>query len=153
MPIRFATLSDVPAMVESAGRVHVLTRFGSKPYDAQKVAQAFTELIEQRKSKYGFFVAEDDAGRIVGTLIGVIEERILSDACIACVMHLDVLPGSRRGDCATKLLKAFETWSANRGAIEIEIGVGGAETRALGRFARKMGYRAVGGNYLKQAGA
>jgi len=153
MPIRFATLSDVPALVESAGRVHVLTRFGSKPYDAQKVAQVFTELIDQRKSKYGFFVAEDAAGRFAGTLIGAIEERILSDARVACVMHLDVLPESRRSDCATKLLKAFETWSANRGAAEIEFGVGRAEIRTLGRFARKMGYRAVGGNYLKQAGA
>lgn len=150
MPIRFATLSDVPALVEGAGRAHALTRFRSQPYDAQKAAQAFTALIEQRKSKYGCFVAEDADGRIVGALIGSLEQQIFSDCCTACVMHFDVLPESRTGEHATRLLKAFETWSANRGAIEIAFEVGGPEMQQLGRLARKMGFRAIGGNYVKE---
>src|SRR5689334_22632048 len=100
MPIRFATLSDVPALVEGAGRVHALTRFRSRPYDAQRVTQAFSELIEQRRSSYGFFVAENIVGQIVGTLIGSIQREILFDACTASVMHFDVLPDSRRREYA-----------------------------------------------------
>ena len=150
MPIRFATLSDVPALVEGAGRAHASTRFRSQPYDAQKVAHAFTELIEQRQSKYGCFVAEDAAGRVVGALLGSIERQILSDACTASVIHFNVLPESRVGEHAIRLLGAFEAWSMNRGAIEIAFGVGGTEVQRLGRLARKMGFRSVGGNYVKE---
>ena len=149
MPIRFATLSDVPALVEGASRVHALKH--GHPYNAQRVARAFTELIEQRKSKYGVFVAENDQGRIVGTLIGSIEQQVLSDTCTASVMHLDVPQESRMGEYAVPLLRAFETWSANRGAIEIAFGVGGgAEARRLGRIARRVGFHAMSGNYVKQ---
>lgn len=149
MTIRFATLSDVPALVEGANRIHATTRFRGRPYDAQKVAQSFTELIEQRKSTYGFFVAEDVDGRIVGALIGSIEREILSGVCTANVMHFDVLP--RMGEYAARLLRAFETWSANRGAVEIALGVNGAaERQRLGRLARKLGFHATGGNYVKQ---
>ena len=130
-----------------------MARFRCRPYDAQKVAQAFTELIEQRQSKYGCFVAEDAAGRVVGALVGSIERQILSGACTASVMHFDVLPESRMGEYAIRLLGAFEAWSVNRGAIEIAFGVGGAETQRLGRFARRMGFRAIGGNYVKEARA
>ncbi len=150
MPIRFATLSDVPALVEGAARAHALTRFRSQPYDAQKVAHAFTELIEQRQSKYGCFVAEDATGRVVGALIGSIERQILSGACTACVMHFNVRPESRVAGHAVRLLAAFEAWSTNRGAIEIAFGVGGTEVQRLGRLARKMGFRSVGGNYVKE---
>ncbi len=149
MPIRFATLSDVPALVEGAGRAHAVARFRSQPYDAQKVAQAFTELIEQRQSKYGCFIAEDAAGRVVGALVGSIERQFLSDACTASVMHFDVLPESRMGEHAVRLLGAFEAWSVNRGAIEIAFGLGGAGVQRFRRFARKMGFRAIGGNYVK----
>jgi len=149
MPIRFATLSDLPALVEGAGRAHALTRFRSQPHDAQKVAHAFTELIEQRQCRYGCFVAEDAAGRVVGALIGSIERQVLSEVCTASVMHFDVLPESGMGEHAIRLLRAFELWSVNRGAIEIAFEVG-TRTQRLGRLARRMGFRAMGGNYVKE---
>jgi GNAT superfamily N-acetyltransferase len=150
MPIRFATLSDVPVLVEGAGRMHASTRFRGQPYDAHKVSNAFADLIEQRKSRYGFFIAENPEGQIVGALIGSIEQQILSTVCTANVMHLDVRPEARMGGYAVRLLRAFETWSTNRGAVEIALGVnGGAEMRRLGQFARRMGFRAIGENYVK----
>jgi len=151
MPIRFATLSDVPALVASATRAHALTRLRSQPYNTQRATEAFTTLIEQRRSKYGCFVAEDARGRIVGTLIGTIEQQILSDARTASVMHFSMLPESRVGEYGVRLLRAFETWSANRGATEIEFGVDGAEVKRLGRLARKVGFRAMGRSYVKEA--
>ena len=149
MPIRFATLSDVPALVEGAAHAHALTRFRSQPYDAPKVAHAFTELIQQRQSKYGCFVAEDAAGRVVGALIGSIERQILSGACTASVMHFNVLPESRASEHAIRLLGAFEAWSMNRGAIEIAIGR--AEMQRFARLARKLGFRATSRSYVKEA--
>lgn len=150
MPIRFANLSDVPALVESAGRVHASTRFRAHPYDARRAGEAFTELIEQRKSSYGCFVAEEADGRVVGALIGGIEQRVVSGACTASVMHFDVSAESRMDEHALRLLGAFEAWSVNRGAVEIAFEVARHQTQRLGRFARKMGFRASGENYVKR---
>lgn len=149
MPIRFATLSDVPDLVESASRAHSLMHSCRRPYDAHKAAQAFTELIEQRKSRYGCFVAEDAKGRLVGALIGSIEQQIFSDARTASVMHFDVLPESRASEHAVSLLRAFETWSTNRGATEIAIG--GTGMQRFGRLARRLGFRLTTRTYAKEA--
>ena len=149
MPIRFATLSDVPALVEGAGRAHALASGRRRPYDMQRAGQALSELIEQRQSTYGCFVAEGAGGRIVGALIGAIERRILSNACMASVLHFEVLPDSRMAANAIRLLGAFEAWSVNRGAIEIGFELRAAQIQRLGRFATRMGFRMVGASYLK----
>lgn len=150
MSIRFARIQDVPALVEGASRMHALTRFKAQPFSAQKVAQAFVDLIEQGKGKYAFFVAESGQGRIVGALIGVMEQQIFSDAWTASVMHYDVLPEARMGGYGVRLLRAFEQWAKNRSAFEITFGVNsGLEIAMLSQFAGRMGYRKVGENYAK----
>lgn len=152
MTIRFATLADVPVLVEGGSRMHALTRFRSQPYDAQRVAQAFVDLITQGQNKYAFLVAVSADGRVVGALIGVLEQQIFSSALTASVMHFDVLPEARMGGYAPRLLNAFETWSTNRGAIEVVFGVNsGVDSERIGRFAKKMGFEAIGANYAKDA--
>jgi GNAT superfamily N-acetyltransferase len=150
MTIRFATLADVPSLVEGGSRMHALTRFRSQPFNAQRVAQAFTDLITQGQGKYSFLVAASADGRIVGALIGVMEQQIFSDAYTASVMHFDVLPEARMGGHGVRLLRAFEKWAENRNATEICFGVNSdTEIEMLGRFATKMGYRKVGENYVR----
>ena len=150
MPIRFATVADIPALVEGGKRMHALTRFRSQPYIEAKVAKAFEALITQGQGKYVFLVAEDGERRVVGALIGVIEQQIFSDAWTASVMHYDVLPEARMGGYAVRLLKAFETWAHNRDAIEISLGVNSGEAlEKLSEFVLRMGYRKVGENYVK----
>ena len=152
MTIRFATLDDVPALVEGGSRMHALTRFRSQPYNAQKVAQAFVDLITRGQGKYAFLVAASTSGQIVGALIGVMEQQIFSDGYTASVMHIDVLPEARMGGYGVRLLKAFEQWAKNRKAVEIYFGVNSdTEVQMLERFAVKMGYRKVGGNFAKRA--
>jgi len=52
-----------------------------------------------------------------------------------------------------RLLKAFETWCANRKVVEIAFGVNsGEQLETLGRFACRMGYEKTGENYLKRNG-
>jgi len=150
MTIRFATLADVPSLVEGGSRMHALTRFRSQPFNAQRVAQAFTDLIAQGQGKYAFLVAASGDGRIVGALIGVMEQQIFSDAHTASVMHFDVLPEARMGGHGVRLLKAFEQWARNRGAFEITFGVNsGVALGTLSRFALRMGYTKVGDNHAK----
>lgn len=152
MPIRFATLADIPSLVEGGSRMHALTRFRNQPYNAQKVAQAFSDLIRHGKGKYAFLVALGAEGRMVGALIGVMEQQIFSDAFTASVMHFDVLPEARMGGYGVRLLRAFEQWAKNRKAIEVSFGVNSeAEIESLATFAGKMGYRKVGENFVKEA--
>jgi GNAT superfamily N-acetyltransferase len=151
MPIRFAQREDIPALVEGGAKMHQLTRFKSQPYNAQKVAQTFADLINPgAATKYVFLVAENSEKKIVGALIGLVEQQIFSDGWTASVMHFDVLPQARMGGYGVRLLKAFEQWAKNRNAIEITLGVNsGVDTESIGSFIQKMGYIKVGENYAK----
>ena len=152
MTIRFATLADVPSLVEAGSRMHALTRFRSQPFSAQRLAQAFSDLIAQEQGKYAFLVAAHVDGGIVGALIGVMEQQIFTDAYTASVMHFDVLPEARMGGHGVRLLRAFERWARNRNAIEVCLGVNSApETEQLGRFIKRMGYRSVGANFVRDS--
>lgn len=151
MPIRFAKLDDLPALVAGGRRMHALTRFRELDYNEDKVACAFTDLITKGQHKYVFFVAEDNAGRVVGALIGVLEQHIFSDQLTSSVLHYDVLPEARMGGYGVRLLKAFEQWAVNRKVVEISLGVNSGEgLERLSRFAQRMGYRKIGENFLKE---
>jgi GNAT superfamily N-acetyltransferase len=151
MPIRLAKIDDVPALVEGGRRMHALTRFRHLEFDADKIARSFTDLIQKGQHKYVFLVAEDGTGRIVGALIGVLEQHIFSDQVTASVMHYDVLPEARMGGYGVRLLKAFEQWCANRKVVEISLGVNSGDAfEAVGRFITRVGYRKVGENFVKE---
>lgn len=97
-----------------------------------------------------FFVATGNEGKVVGGLLGVLEQHIFSDQLTASVMHFDVLPEARMGGHGVRLLKAFETWCANRKVVEIVFGINSGEhLEVLGRFAQRMGYAKIGENYVK----
>jgi GNAT superfamily N-acetyltransferase len=150
MPIRFAQISDVPALVEGASRMHALTRFRIYPFSAQKTTDSFASLIHHDKGKYAFFVAENEEKTIVGALIGVIEQQIFTEALTGSIMHIDVVPEARMGGHGVRLIKAFEVWARNRNALEIYFGINsGTEAQLLGRLALKMGYESVGENFVK----
>lgn len=150
MAIRFAKLDDVPSLVEGCARMHAITRFRNHPFNARKVEKSFASLITQGQGKYVFLVAAHADGQIVGALIGVMEQQIFSDAYTASVMHIDVLPEARMGGYALRLLRAFEKWAGNRGALEIAFGVNSdADADLVGRFAIRTGYRKVGENFVK----
>ena len=151
MAIRFATLADVPALVEGGSRMHALTRFRNQPFSAQKVAQAFTDLITQGQGKYAFLVATGSGEQVVGALVGVMEKQIFSECFTASVMHFDVLPEARMGGHGVRLLKAFEQWARNSGALEVVFGINsGVDTERLAQFVVKMGYEGIGTNHAKQ---
>lgn len=131
--------------------MHALTRFRHQPYIASKVTRAFEALIAQDQHRYVFLVAEGTGQRVVGALIGVLEQQIFSDSWTASVMHFDVLPEARMGGHGVRLLKAFERWARNRKVIEISLGVNsGEDLQRLSRFAQRMGYAKVGENHVKE---
>jgi GNAT superfamily N-acetyltransferase len=107
--------------------------------------------ITKGKHKYVFFVAIGAESKLVGGLLGVLEQHIFSDQLTARVVHFDLLPEARMGGHGVRLLKAFETWCANRKVVEITFGINsGNHLETLGRFAQRMGYTRIGENYLKE---
>jgi GNAT superfamily N-acetyltransferase len=151
MAIRLAQVEDVPALVAIGARMHALTRFRNLDYKPAKVAQALADAISKGKHKYVFFVATGAEGKIVGGLLGVLEQHIFSDQLTASVMHFDVLPEARMGGHGVRLLKAFETWCSNRKVVEIAFGINSGEhLEVLGRFAGRMGYTKIGENFVKE---
>lgn len=150
MPIRFANLQDIPALVELGRRMHQHTRFKAFNYDPARVATNFGQLIQQGQSKYVFMVAADAHGQMVGGLIAVLERHIFSDQAVASVMHYDVLPEKRMGGYGVRLLKAFEQWCENRQVVEINLGINSlTEMDSVGQFVRKMGYSKTGENFVR----
>jgi hypothetical protein len=54
------------------------------------------------------------------------------------------------GGYGVRLLKAFEQCCANRKVVEISLGVNSGDAfEAVGRFITRVGYRKVGGNFVK----
>jgi GNAT superfamily N-acetyltransferase len=150
MPIRFATLNDVPHLVAGGKQMHALTRFKNQPYIEARVTKAFNDLIAQGEGKYVFFVAENAEKQLVGALIGVLEQQIFSELITASVMHFDVLPEARMGGWGVRLLKAFEQWAKNRNVFEIAMGVNsGIHAESIGVFLKKMGCASVGENFVR----
>lgn len=152
MTIRFATPSDVPALVKLGKHMHAITRFRKFDYDEARVAQTLMSALVQGKDRYVCFVADDSQGQVVGGLLAVLEMHIFSQQLTASIMHYDVLPEKRMGGYGVRLLKAFEQWCKNRKVAEINFGINSldmtTELMRLGGYAEKMGYFKVGENYV-----
>ena len=151
MPIRFATVEDIPGMVSLGQRMHAITRFRQFVFDGARVAQALHAALTDGKSRYVCLVAIDSKGKLVGALLAVLEQHMFSSQLTASIMHYDVLPESRMGGWGVRLLRAFEQWAKNRKVFEISFGINsGTEQTTVGRFASKMGFEKVGENFVKE---
>ncbi len=150
MPIRFAKVEDIPALVALGKRMHAITRFSRFDYREERVARALRDALERGAGRYVCLVAEDCNGQIVGVLLAVLERQIFSELLIASVMHYDVFPEKRMGGYGVRLLTAFERWAANRQVSEIAFGINsGVEMERVSGFAKKMGFDKVGENFVK----
>jgi GNAT superfamily N-acetyltransferase len=151
MAIRFATVDDIPALVALGKRMHAITRFRTFAFDEERVAQALRAALEKGTQRYVCFVAEDGDKQIAGALLAVLERHIFSEQLTASVMHYDVLPERRMGGYGLRLMKAFEQWARNRAVAEISFGINSGEGfEQVGGFARRIGFAAVGENFVKE---
>lgn len=151
MTIRLARLDDIDSMVELGRRIHALSRYAPMAFNTQRVTEALHDIVARGAPKYVLLVATDSAERVVGGLLGVVERALFTDALSASIMHYLVLPEARMGGHAPRLLRAFERWAANRGVADINFGINsGIDAERAGRYARRMGYRAVGEHLVKE---
>ncbi len=150
MPIRFATLQDVPALVELGRQMHAITRFQAFRFDGDQVNQALAAMLTKGRDRYVLLVAVNGQDAVLGGLLAVLERHLFSQQLTASIMHYDVLPQYRMGGYGLRLLRAFEQWCKNRKVVEINFGINsGVDTDRVGRFARKLGYQKTGENYVR----
>lgn len=124
--------------------------FHAMGYNPDKVRHTLTRLINNSRGTHCFLVADGANDRPVGGLIGCIETHIFSDQPIATVIHFDVLPETRMGGYAVRLLRAFENWALKRHAVEIVFGTNsGGDYQRIGKFAARFGYECVGENWVR----
>lgn len=151
MTIRFATIEDIPALVEVGKKIHQLTRFKIYPYEESLVKQQLRYMINQgqnSKGSYCLLVAISSNGEIVGGLLGGINRLFFSSQIVANVIQYGALPGKGMGAAGLKLLTAFRTWAINRNAMTLYAGSNsGINIEKMDRFLKKLGFIPTGLNY------
>lgn len=151
MTIRFATMNDIPIMVELGEYFHSITRFRSYDYNRERVTTQLRAVIEAGQEKRGThccLLAEDSKGQVIGGVIGCVERHFFSDRLVASIIHYDVLPERRMSGAGLRLMSAFRTWAENRGAVELSAGVNsGTHIDKTDKFLRRLGFVQTGGNY------
>ena len=151
MPIRFATINDVPGLVALGKQMHALTRFNTYPYEEARVAASLEHAFTKGKDKYVCIVGVNAQGQMAGMLLAVLDQHIFSSLLVASVMYYIVRPEDRLGGYGVRLLRAFEKWCENRKVVEINLGVNSEnQMETVGRFVQKMGYAKVGENFVKR---
>lgn len=154
MKIRYATMDDIPALLDLTRRISAITRFKQFEYSPERLASNIAAVIKDKRGVYCFLVAEDAAGVAVGILLGCLERHVFSDEqLVATLMIYAVLPEKRMGGAGLRLLSAFRQWAENRGAFELNAGFSsGIDFNKTDRFMRKLGFQQTGANYSLMLG-
>jgi hypothetical protein len=148
MKIRFATVDDIPQLIEFGRRCHAMTRFRVYNYDALRMEATLRGIIESKSGANCLFVAEGNERAIIGVLVGALDRHFFSDHVVASIVHYDVLPEKRMSGAAVRLLTAFRKWAENRGAFELSAGVNsGTDLDRTDKFLKRLGFAPTGGNY------
>ena len=133
-------------MIETGRRAHAESRFGNFTYDEEKLRERLAALISLQETcgSHLCLVAESREGRLIGMLIGMLEEYFFTSCKSANTAFVWVDPAFR----GSATIRAFCVWGEKKGAIEVSIPV--ASDVRLGRtdrFLRRLGFAQTGGNY------
>lgn len=139
---------DITTLVELGHLCHLESRFARLPYDAARVAQRLTYMIDKPLTTTFFVAAHHASGAVHGLMIGSVDEYFFCRERVASSIFLLVHPQHRGGLAAIKMVMAFRAWAHARAAAEVYIGVAsGVQMQRTGRFLSRVGLQLSGGNY------
>ncbi|MGB4115455.1 MAG: GNAT family N-acetyltransferase [Polaromonas sp.] len=147
--VRFAQLSDIPAMVELGRQIHVQSRYGWMMYSASQTWKYLERVIPAKQNCVIVAVQVTPAeSTTVGVLVATARQYPFSTDLCAHIDYLYVTPPKRGTPVAMKLVTAFRRWANNREVAEITItnqfGPGQAQSAKL---FTKLGMPSVGGQH------
>jgi acetyltransferase (GNAT) family protein len=147
MKIRFATLQDVPTLLDIGEMMVAESRFDRYGLNRAKTGKALASMI-QRPADSLILVAERDNGDAVGMLGGYVVELFFSDTFVAQDRFYFVKPEARGSSAALKLLLAFRRWAEQRKVRELNINMSVAvEMPRFNKMMTKLGFRCCGSNF------
>ncbi len=153
--VRKAVLADIPYLVEMGRALHAESpRYSRLRYSPEKVEETIRNMITSTlvtDAPGGALVAVK-AGRIIGMHGGYITAPFFSYDKIATDYTFYVVPEQRRrGKAAVALVRAFEAWAEEQGAVDIVPGIStmiGVDSTVS--FYKKLGYELHGAVMLKR---
>lgn len=143
--IRALMPSDVFAVADLAEQMHAEGRYKNVVFDKKKVIAGI--LLQLANMILVGFVEEKDK-KIVGAVIGFVDQYFFSDEYLLRDRGFFVLPHYRKGKSGAKLLKAYAAAGSKLGVKEILISNSYLDDpNALDLLYKKCGFEKVGSVY------
>lgn len=149
MKVEVATPEDAPRIAELGELLHDTSSYADIPYNRAKV-EALMRTLTAGGDNVVFVVRRE--GVIVGGIAGSVSAQWFSDEKLGYEYSFFVEPSARNSGSAVKLLSAFKTWCAMRGAKKVRIGITtGIQEEITGKFYRRMGFQDAGALFQWEA--
>lgn len=116
---RFASLDDVPKIVEILAAMHHESRYAAWPLEPEKLRGLVQGLIGY---KDGACIVVEEAGELVGVLLGLVMEFFFSRQRVASELVHYMRPAFRGSLAETQLAQWFIEWAEATDAVEIQSG-------------------------------
>jgi len=140
MKVRPLTIEDMPEVTLLGYEMHQESpNYQNLGYSPQKCLKLL-DTIKENPNEFCGFVAESES-RIVGIFLGAMCEMYFSEDLVASDILIYVIPEKRGSFALFRLVRAFEDWADNLGAVEKTLAVssGVHPEKTLSAFLR-LGY-------------
>lgn len=118
----------------------------SHKWDKDKTEQFILSALQN--TNMVIFVIDVD-GEVEGALVGLLSELYMSHTIQATELAWFVSKDYRGKPASIKLVKAFEKWSKDKGAVQVGMGdIAGIST--LDKLYKRLGYEIAESVYLKE---
>lgn len=134
--IRPAQLDDVEALVRLGAEFFEGGDYWGEPREFAPVDFALHLIALIRSPLSGFFVAENDAGEVVGAIALIITKDVFSGGLKALKLHWFVLPEYR--GLGLRLERRARQWAAEHGAANLTMS---AVNEAAAALLERLGYQ------------
>lgn len=149
MSVREATLDDLPYIINLAGQMHAESRYRRTTFLPARLGHVAAGLIA---SPDGFAVVAEKDGEIIGTMLAqVMREPWFAAEPVAYEYGVYVTPEHRGNHAAARMVRMFDTWAQERGAVLIDLGIStGINDERTGAFYARLGFTLAGFLYSKE---
>lgn len=147
--IRDATPDDLESIIALGEAMHAESpRFNGMPFDPGRLRALAPTLFAD-----GIVLVAESSEGVVGMAVGFVTPHFFCNVVTASDLAIYVLPASRGGRWAVKLIRAFEDRARVKGAAEAVLGISTevAADRTAGLY-EGLGYRRSGVILVKQLG-
>lgn len=143
MTIRNATHADTPFIVALGKRMIDEIPFHMGELSEERAATIIDTLID-----HGFAVVSDKDGEVTGFGLGDVFVPWYTNERMGTDYAIYIAPEHRHGKLAIEIIRRFEEWCWDNGAVTIRPSVGTGSGSAV-KLLDHMGYKTVGSSFYK----